>query len=104
MLRWTVLLLIAALAWPMGEAAAVVCDPSAMEAMPCCEQSMGDCGMPGMTGDALIVEARALADRSAFYDNIRAKIPFRVVATIERGRLGGEADWPAWTPTVLTRA
>lgn len=52
----------------------------------------------------LIVEARALADRSTFYDNSRAKMPFRVVATYERGRLVGEADWPAWTPTVLTRA
>lgn len=52
----------------------------------------------------LIVEARALADRSTFYDNSRARTPFRVVATYERGRLVGEADWPAWTPTVLTRA
>jgi len=52
----------------------------------------------------LIVDARALADRSTFYDNSRAKVPFRVVATFERGRLVGEADWPAWTPTVLTRA
>ena len=52
----------------------------------------------------LIVEARALADRSTFYDNSRAKRPFRVVATFERGRLVGEADWPAWTPTVLTRS
>jgi len=52
----------------------------------------------------LIVDARALADRSTFYDNSRAKVPFRVVATFERGRPVGEADWPAWTPTVLTRA
>ncbi len=51
----------------------------------------------------LIVEARALADRSSFYDNSRANSPFRLVATYERGRLVGEADWPAWTPTVLTR-
>ena len=55
MLRLTVVLLIAVLAWPVREAAAVICDPSAMEAMPCCEQSMGDCGMPGMTGDCCIV-------------------------------------------------
>ena len=51
----------------------------------------------------LIVDARTLADRSTFYDNSRAKDPFRIVATFERGRLVGEADWPAWTPTVLTR-
>ena len=51
----------------------------------------------------LIVEARALADRSNFYDNSRARNPFRVVAIYERGRLVGQADWPAWTPTVLTR-
>jgi predicted ABC-type ATPase len=51
----------------------------------------------------LVVEARALADRSTFYDNSRASKPFRIVATYERGRPVGEADWPAWTPTVLTR-
>jgi predicted ABC-type ATPase len=44
-----------------------------------------------------------MSDRSTFYDNSRAKVPFRIVATYERGRLVGEADWPAWTPTVLTR-
>ena len=51
----------------------------------------------------LIIDARALADRSTFYDNSRAKEPFRLVATFERGRLVGEASWPAWTPTVLAR-
>jgi predicted ABC-type ATPase len=51
----------------------------------------------------LVVDARALADRSTFYDNSRASTPFRIVATYERGRLVGQADWPAWTPTVLTR-
>jgi predicted ABC-type ATPase len=50
-----------------------------------------------------IVDARALTDRSTFYDNSRAKEPFRVVANYQRGRLVGDADWPAWTPTVLTR-
>jgi predicted ABC-type ATPase len=44
-----------------------------------------------------------MSDRSTFYDNSRAKVPFRIVAAYERGRLVGEADWPAWTPTVLTR-
>jgi predicted ABC-type ATPase len=51
----------------------------------------------------LVVDARALADRSTVYDNSVAKEPFRVMATYERGRLIGEANWPAWTPTVLTR-
>jgi predicted ABC-type ATPase len=51
----------------------------------------------------LVVNARALADRSTFYDNSLARSPFRVVATYERGRLVGHADWPAWTPTVLVR-
>ena len=55
MFRWTVLLLIAALAWPVGEAAAVICDPSVLEAMPCCAQGMEDCGMPGMTADCCIL-------------------------------------------------
>lgn len=51
----------------------------------------------------LVVDARALADRSTFYDNSRARTPFQVVATYERGRLVGTAAWPAWTPTVLRR-
>ena len=51
----------------------------------------------------LVVEARAMADRSTFYDNAKTRTPFRLVATYERGRLVGQADWPAWTPTVLTR-
>lgn len=52
----------------------------------------------------LVIDARSLADRSTFYDNSTAKHPFRIVATYERGRLVGEPSWPAWTPTVLTRA
>ena len=52
----------------------------------------------------LVVQARAVCDKSTFYDNSTAKQPFRIVATYERGRLVGTADWPAWTPTVLTRA
>lgn len=50
----------------------------------------------------LVVDARALADRSTFYDNSLARTPFRVIATYQRGRLIGKAHWPAWTPTVLT--
>lgn len=51
----------------------------------------------------LVVDARRLADRSTFYDNSRAKAPFRLIAQYERGRLVGEPQWPAWTPTVLAR-
>jgi predicted ABC-type ATPase len=51
----------------------------------------------------LVVEARDVADRTAFYDNSKARTPFRLIATYERGRLVGDAAWPAWTPTVLTR-
>lgn len=51
---------------------------------------------------SLVVDARALADRTTFYDNSLARTPFRVVASYERGRIVGEPVWPAWTPTVLT--
>jgi predicted ABC-type ATPase len=51
---------------------------------------------------ALVVEARALADRTTFYDNSRAAAPFTPVATFERGRSIGEPRWPRWTPHVLT--
>ena len=49
----------------------------------------------------LVAQAREVADRCRFYDNSRAKTPFRNVATYVHGRLVGEADWPAWTPDVL---
>lgn len=49
----------------------------------------------------LVVAARALADRTTFYDNSSLDSPFRVVATYERGRLIGSADWPDWTPAPL---
>jgi len=49
----------------------------------------------------LVAIARDLADRTTFYDNSRAKTPFRVVATYERGRLVGEPVWPIWTPKSL---
>jgi hypothetical protein len=55
MFRWTVLLLIAALAGPVGEVAAVACDPAVMQAMPCCAQGMENCGMAGMTADCCIL-------------------------------------------------
>ena len=50
----------------------------------------------------LVVDARAVADRSTFYDNSIARKPFRVIASYQRGRLVGKPDWPAWTPTLLT--
>ncbi len=50
---------------------------------------------------SLVAEARELADRAAFYDNSGARTPFRLVASYDRGRLIGEAAWPAWTPTEL---
>lgn len=49
----------------------------------------------------LVAEAREVADRATFYDNSLARSPFRVVATYERGRLVGTADWPQWTPAGL---
>jgi predicted ABC-type ATPase len=49
----------------------------------------------------LVAQARGVADRATFYDNSSLDAPFRVVATYERGRLIGPADWPAWTPAPL---
>jgi predicted ABC-type ATPase len=49
----------------------------------------------------LVVEARAIADRTTFYDNSLASQPFKPVATYDRGHLIGEAAWPRWTPTAL---
>ncbi len=50
----------------------------------------------------LIVRARSVADRTAFFDNSTAKHPFQRVAEYERGRLVGEPAWPAWAPAALT--
>ena len=49
----------------------------------------------------LVVQARSLADTSAFYDNSSARTPLRLVARYERGRPVGDPRWPAWTPAVL---
>ncbi len=51
----------------------------------------------------LVVEARTAADRTAFYDNSTARIPFRIVATYERGRGIGTSAWPTWAPAVVVR-
>lgn len=48
----------------------------------------------------LIVDARARAHRTSFYDNSRSA-PFRLVAVYERGRRSREPAWPAWTPPPL---
>jgi predicted ABC-type ATPase len=50
----------------------------------------------------LVAQARGTADRTAFYDNSRARTPFRRVATYERGRRVGATDWPAWAPAAVT--
>jgi len=46
----------------------------------------------------LVAEAIGVVDNAVVYDNSRAKPPFRVVVTFERGSLIGARDWPAWTP------
>ena len=51
---------------------------------------------------ALVVQARALAERAYIYDNSRATTPLRLVASDERGELVGATDWPTWTPHALT--
>lgn len=49
----------------------------------------------------LVAAARDLADRTTFYDNSRARRPFRIVVSYERGRPVGEPAWPTWTPRSL---
>lgn len=49
----------------------------------------------------LIVQARALVERTYVYDNGRAATPLRLIATYEYGLLVGSADWPVWTPADL---
>lgn len=52
----------------------------------------------------LVAAASASASRTLFYDNGSASAPFRRVATYERGRGVGAADWPSWTPASLLAA
>lgn len=49
----------------------------------------------------LTVEAARTADRATVYDNSRAERPYRIIASLERGRLLAEPDWPMWTPQPL---
>ncbi|MFT4046879.1 MAG: zeta toxin family protein [Solimonas sp.] len=44
----------------------------------------------------LVAAALRLADEGFAYDNSSAKLPYRLVAHFENGRLVGVADWPAW--------
>ena len=49
-----------------------------------------------------VAGATNFADVVDFFDNSRAATPFRLVATMEQGRLVGTPDWPVWTPPELT--
>lgn len=49
----------------------------------------------------LVARAIGMVDNAIAYDNTKAKTPFRVVASFERGSLVGEATWPRWTPAVV---
>ncbi len=51
----------------------------------------------------LVARAREPADVTRFYDNENDARPFRLVAVYRHGRPQGEAHWPVWTPTALTR-
>lgn len=48
-----------------------------------------------------VIEAVELVDEAVFYDNSRARRPFRVVARFRAGAAGKAADWPAWAPQGL---
>jgi len=50
---------------------------------------------------SLVAEAIPLVENTVVYDNTRAKTPFRILATFERGSLVSSADWPPWTPKVI---
>jgi predicted ABC-type ATPase len=49
----------------------------------------------------LVAEAISIADESFVYDNTSSMQPHRLVAAFLSGRISGEANWPAWTPTPL---
>jgi len=44
----------------------------------------------------LVADALRLANEGYAYDNGSAKVPYRVVAHFENGKLIGDAIWPAW--------
>lgn len=49
----------------------------------------------------LVMEAVRRADESHFFDNSRARTPFRPCATSVHGALVGESAWPTWAPEPL---
>jgi predicted ABC-type ATPase len=44
----------------------------------------------------LVADALRLADEGFVYDNGSAKVPYRIVARFENGKLMGDALWPRW--------
>jgi predicted ABC-type ATPase len=52
----------------------------------------------------LVASAISLVDGTTVYDNSRARTPFQIVASFDRGYVVGKANWPAWTPDVLRNA
>jgi predicted ABC-type ATPase len=48
-----------------------------------------------------VSEAVDVVQETAFYDNSRAAVPYRVVARYEDGRPVIETRWPMWTPDAL---
>jgi predicted ABC-type ATPase len=49
----------------------------------------------------LVTKAVSVVDHATVYDNSRARTPFRIVASFERGTATGEPSWPVWTPQAL---
>ncbi|MGH9301566.1 MAG: zeta toxin family protein [Acidimicrobiales bacterium] len=49
----------------------------------------------------LVAEAIGVVDHATVYDNSRAKVPFRIVATFEHGSPTRVPIWPEWTPEPL---
>lgn len=49
----------------------------------------------------LVAAAARQVDSATVYDNSRARHPFQVVATLQRGRVMGTPTWPAWTPDAV---
>ena len=52
----------------------------------------------------LVASAIEVVGGAVVYDNSKARQPFTVVATFERGTAVGRMDWPTWTPEALASA
>ncbi|WP_145942890.1 AAA family ATPase [Corynebacterium glyciniphilum] len=50
----------------------------------------------------LVAQAAALADYAEFLDNSLPEVPYRRIASFDRGRQTAKSSWPSWTPTPLT--